>query len=140
MIGLQCVQHFNQDIQVSIESYHGALKCWFSLEMKGLQGHQIDWLTWKLIAIAAQHYMHMSKMKKSGFIKNKVVEQLVKASVDKTTLIPFTHVIKPSMEPYSTWIVQSQRYARVSYKVMHPFIEYASYTCEWAMQGNLCKH
>jgi hypothetical protein len=34
--------------------------------------------------------MHTSKMKKRGFIKNKVVEQLVKASVDKVELIPLT--------------------------------------------------
>ncbi len=79
-------------------------------------------------------------MKKRGFIKNKVVEQLAKASVDKVALIPPTHMIKPSMESYSTWIVRNQHYSHVSYKVMHPFTEYASCTCEWAMSGNLCKH
>jgi hypothetical protein len=34
------------------------------------------------------------------------MEQLVTASVDKATLIPLTHVTKPSMELDSTWIIQ----------------------------------
>jgi len=38
MVGLQQVPHSNQDTQASIESYHGALKCWFSLETKGFRG------------------------------------------------------------------------------------------------------
>jgi len=38
MVGLQRVPHSNQDTQASIESNHGALKRWFSLEIKGLQG------------------------------------------------------------------------------------------------------
>jgi hypothetical protein len=42
MIGLQHVPHANQDTQANIESYHGALKCSFSLETKGLRGRQID--------------------------------------------------------------------------------------------------
>jgi hypothetical protein len=42
MARLQRMPHSNQDTQASIESYHGALKRWFSLETKGLQGRQID--------------------------------------------------------------------------------------------------
>jgi hypothetical protein len=34
----------------------------------------------------------MAKMKKCGFIKNKVVERIVKTSVEKATLIPCTRV------------------------------------------------
>jgi hypothetical protein len=37
-------------------------------------------------------------MKKRGFIKNKVVERIVRTNVEKTTLIPFTHVSQPSFE------------------------------------------
>ncbi len=36
MVGLQRVPHLNQDTHASIESYHWALKRWFSLETKGL--------------------------------------------------------------------------------------------------------
>ncbi len=42
MVGVQKVPHFNQDTQVSIESYHGALKCWFALDTKGFKGRRID--------------------------------------------------------------------------------------------------
>jgi len=38
MVGFGRVPHSNQNTQTSIESYHGALKCWFSLETKGFQG------------------------------------------------------------------------------------------------------
>jgi hypothetical protein len=64
----------------------------------------------------------------------------VKASVNKIALIPFTHVIESSIELDSPWIIWNQHHAHVSYKVMHPFIEYASCTCAWAMWGHLCKH
>jgi hypothetical protein len=37
--------------------------------------------------------MHTAEMKKHGFIKNKVVEHIVKTNVEKTTLIPHTNVI-----------------------------------------------
>jgi len=42
MVGLHRVPHLNQDTQVSIKSYHGVLKHWFSLEAKGLKGCRID--------------------------------------------------------------------------------------------------
>jgi hypothetical protein len=35
------------------ESYHGALKRWFSFETKGLRGCRIDWLVWKLTTTMA---------------------------------------------------------------------------------------
>ncbi len=56
MVGFQQVLLSNHDTQVSIKSYHGALKHWFSLETKKFQGRQIDWLVWRL--------MHKAKMKK----------------------------------------------------------------------------
>ncbi len=48
---------------------------------------------WKLTTTTfAIHYMHMVEMKKHGFIKNKVVEHIVKMSVEKATLILHTNV------------------------------------------------
>ncbi len=37
-VGLHQMSHSNQDTQVSIEFYHGAVNCWFSFETKGLKG------------------------------------------------------------------------------------------------------
>jgi hypothetical protein len=47
---------------------------------------------WKLTTIVAKHYMHTIEMKKQRFIRNKVVERIVKMSVKKATLIPHTNV------------------------------------------------
>jgi hypothetical protein len=58
MVRLCQVPHSNQDTQANIEFYHGALKCWFSFETKGLRGCHVDWLLWGLTTIVAQHYMH----------------------------------------------------------------------------------
>jgi hypothetical protein len=76
--------HSNQNTQANIECYHKALKCWFSLKTKGLRGHRIDWLMWRLTMTMARHYMHQVDMNKQGFIKNKVMVRHVVASVDKT--------------------------------------------------------
>ncbi len=87
--------------------------------------------------------MHMTKMKKCGFIKNKVVEQIVKANVEKATLIYHTHVthgIDDSNESSYVWMVQSQQHLNMTNKVPFPFTKYVCCTCEWVLHGNLCKH
>jgi hypothetical protein len=66
----------------------------------------------------------MAKMKKHSFIKNKVVEHIVKASIEKATLIPHTHVthgINDSNETGHVWMVQSQQHLNMTYKVPLPF-------------------
>jgi hypothetical protein len=103
--------HSNQDTQASIESYHGALKRWFSLETKGLRGRRIDWLMWRLMTIVARYYMHTAEMKKREFIKNTVMERIVKTSIEKATLIPHTNVthgIDDSNETGHARMVQNQ--------------------------------
>ncbi len=87
--------------------------------------------------------MHMTKMKKHEFIKYKVVEHIVKASVEKATLIlhtNVTHGINDSNETSHAWMVQSQQHSNMTYKVPFPFTKYVCCTCEWALRGNLCKH
>jgi hypothetical protein len=42
--------------------------------------------------------MHQAKMKKQGFIKNKVMAQLVVASANKVNRIPHIDVISPTFE------------------------------------------
>jgi hypothetical protein len=124
MVGLRRVSHSNQDTQTSIESYHGALKHWFSLETKGLRGWRIDWLVWRLTTTVARHYMQTSEMKRRGFIRNKVVERIVKMSVEKATLIlhtNVTHGIDDSNEIGHAWMVRSQQHPNMTYKVPLPF-------------------
>jgi len=100
--------HSNQDTQASIESYHGALKHWFFFETRRLQGQQIDWFMWRLMTNVARHYVHIGEMKKCKFIKNKVVECIMKTNVEKSTLIPHTNVthwINDSNETSHAWMV-----------------------------------
>ncbi len=94
-------------MQTSIESYHGALNHWFFLETKGLRGRQTDRLVWKLMTKVTRHYMHKFEMKKREFIKNKVVELIVKINIEKATLIPHTNVthgIDDSNETNHAWM------------------------------------
>jgi hypothetical protein len=65
MVGLRRMPYSNHDTQTSIESYHGALKRWFFLETKGLQGRWINWLVWRLTTMVVRHYMRMAEMKKT---------------------------------------------------------------------------
>ncbi len=53
MVEFRQVPHSNQNTQTSIESYHGPLKHWFSLETKWLQGPQIDWLVRRFMTMVA---------------------------------------------------------------------------------------
>jgi len=82
-------------------------------------------------------------MKKRRFIRNKVVERIVKTSVEKATLISHTNVthgIDDSNEIGHAWMVRSQQHPNMTYKVPLPFTKYACCTCEWALRGNLCIH
>jgi hypothetical protein len=63
---------------------------------------------WRLTTTVARHYMHTAEMKKCGFIKNKVVERIVKISVEKATLIlhtNVTHGIDDSNKTSHAWMV-----------------------------------
>ncbi len=64
--------------------------------------------------------MHMVKMKKCKFIKNKVVEHIVKTSIENVTLIPRTNVthetIDDSNETNHAWMVRNQ-HLNMTYKV-----------------------
>jgi hypothetical protein len=108
MVGLWWMPHWNHDTQASIESYHGALKHWFSLETKRFWGQRIDWLVWRLVTTIARHYMHTTKMKKCGFIRNKVVEHIVKTIIERPHWSPHinvTHGIEDSNENGHAWMV-----------------------------------
>jgi len=66
---------------------------------------------WKLTTIVAKHYMHTTEMKKHRFIKNKVVECIMKMSSEKATLIPHTNVthgIDDLNKIGHAWMVRSQ--------------------------------
>jgi hypothetical protein len=39
-----------------------------------------------------RHYMHIVEMKKRKFIRNKVIEHIVKTNIEKATLMPHTNV------------------------------------------------
>ncbi len=143
MVGLLRVPHSNHDTQTSIESYHGALKCWFSLETKGFWGWRIDWLMWRFTTTITKHYMHMTEMKKHEFIKNKVVEHIVKVNVEKATLMSHTNVTHGIDDLNITghaWMVQNQQHPNMTYKVPLLFTKYVCCTCESALCGKLCKH
>jgi hypothetical protein len=140
MVGVQKVRHSNQDTQASIESYHGALKRWLALDIKCFRRRRIDWLVWRLTITIAHHYMHTLKMKKKGFIKNKVMEAIITRSVEKVALILLTHVYQPTLQSDGVWGVHNQCLPNVIYIVKFLFTEIFCYTCEWALRGNMCKH
>jgi hypothetical protein len=92
---------------------------------------------------ATRHYMHTFEMKKRKFIKNKVVELIMKTNIEKATLIlhtNVTHRIDDSNETNHAWMVRNQQHPNMTYKVLLHFTKYVCCTCEWALRGNLCKH
>lgn len=77
--------------------------------------------------------MHTSEMKKTCFIKNKVVDHIVKTSVYKATLIALAHVPQSFFESDGSWTIRNQHLANVTYKIRYMFTKYASWTCGWAL-------
>jgi hypothetical protein len=90
--------------------------------------------------MVVKHYMHAIEMKKHMFLKNKVVDHIVKKNVEKPTLIPrtnVTHGIDDLNKTNHAWMVRNQ-HPNMTYKVPFPFTQYVCCTCEWALRGNLC--
>jgi hypothetical protein len=88
---------------------------------------------WRLTTIVIRHYMHTAEMKKRRFIRNKVVECIVKTNVEKATLIPHTNVmhgIDDSNETGHAWMVRNQQHLNMTYKVPLPFTKYVCFTYE----------
>jgi len=87
--------------------------------------------------------MHTTEVKKRDFIKNKIVEHIVKTNIEKATLIPHIHVthgIDDSNKTGHAWMVRNQQHPNMTYKVAFPYTKYVCCTCEWVLHGNLCKH
>ncbi len=68
------------------------------------------------------------------------MEAIITRNVEKATLIPLTHVYQPTLESDGTWGVWSQCLPNVIYVVKFSFSKIFCCTCEWALQGNMCKH
>ncbi len=71
-------------------------------------------------------------MKIQGFVKNKVMAQLVMVNIDKVNQIPHINVIPPIFEGDNgddLWQVWSQQHLGVIYKIHAPFTKYASCIC-----------
>jgi hypothetical protein len=65
---------------------------------------------WRLTTTITRKYMHTTKMKKCEFIRNKVVEHIVKINIEKATLILHNNVtckINYLNEIGLAWMVQS---------------------------------
>jgi len=84
-------------------------------------------------------HAHIGNEKK-GFIKYKVMEAIITWSVKKIALIPLTHVYQPTLESDGAWGIQNQCLPNVIYMMKFPFTKIFCCTCEWALQGNMCKH
>ncbi len=68
------------------------------------------------------------------------MECIIKANVEKVLLIIIANMKWSSLESWSAWTMMSQRTPKHMYEVEYPFTEYANYTYDWALCGNLCKH
>jgi hypothetical protein len=65
--------------------------------------------------------------------KNKVMECIIKVSIEKVPLIPPIYVFQPTYEgdeDGGIWMAKSQQHSNVIYKFQSPFIKYAFCTCE----------
>ncbi len=68
------------------------------------------------------------------------MKAIITQNVEKAAFIPFTHVYQPTLESDGAWAVRSQCFPNVIYAMKFPFTKIFYYTCEWALQGNMCKH
>jgi hypothetical protein len=99
-------------------------------------------LVWYLTNSVVTHYMYMEEQKQKDFIPNKEVEAIVQKGIEKVKQIFKVDLIEPSLGD-NWWMVKSQTPRALTYWYIFksiPFVDYACYSCEHAVRGNLCKH
>jgi hypothetical protein len=85
--------------------------------------------------------MHTLEMKKRGFIKKTRLWRPLLHEMWKRQPLFHSHVCtKPTLESDGAGGVQSQHLPNVIYAVKFLFTGIFYYTCEWALQKNMCKH
>jgi hypothetical protein len=90
MVNLWQLSHSNQNTQASI-IIMGIVKVVVLPWDKRTRRQWVDQLVWRLITTITQHYMHVVKMKKQGFIKSKVMEHIINTSIEKVVLFFHTY-------------------------------------------------
>ena len=133
--------HSNQDTNNVIESYHRYLKYRYLDEKNNACHRRVDWLIHVLLENVEPYYIHMQRLKESGFIRpRKSVEQLARCQC-KAYEIPDEECVCDMKNTNEYWVRSQNKNTRDTwYKVIYTGSNFFFCNCAWAMNGNFCKH
>lgn len=129
----------SQEASGAIEAYHVKLKVklYDDSHLGALQ--RVDWLVHKLTTELHSSYWLDRYADESDSFQNVKEEYIASTSWHRALRIPDTSVILEDKNQLFAKVL-SQKDSNLTHLVWNPGSEFAFCDCEWAMQGNLCKH
>lgn len=128
----------SEEASGAIEAYHVKLKVklYDDSHLGALQ--RVDWLVHKLTTeLHSSYWLDRCADERDSF-QNVKEEYIASTSWYRALQIPDSYITLENNQFYAK--VLSQKDSNKTHLVWNPGSEFAFCDCEWAMQGNLCKH
>ena len=133
--------HSNQDTNNAIESYHGFIKRRYIYEENNAHNRRVDWLIYVLLMKVELHYIHNQRLKEVEVTRPKKSKKQLILSRYRATQIPDEDCMHYKNKT-DHFLVRSQNEGTHDtwYHVIYTGSEFNFCTCDWALNGNVCKH
>jgi hypothetical protein len=133
--------HSNQDTNNAIESYHMYLKYRYLYEDNNSCHKRVELLLFILLTKVEVYYIHNQRLKEAGIIKPIKCEKQETLSKDRPIQIPDEDCLHDP-KSMNGFLVHSQNKDTLDtlYNFIYIGSEFNFCSCDWALNGNLCKH
>jgi hypothetical protein len=133
--------HSNQDTNNAIESYHKYLKYRYLYEENNACHKWVDYLIFVLLTRVELYYIHNQRLKEAGIIRPTKCEKQETLSKDRAIQIPDEDCVHDPKN-MNEFLVRSQNKDTPNtwYNVIYTGSEFNFCSCDWALNGNVCKH
>ncbi|GLJ49309.1 hypothetical protein SUGI_1042260 [Cryptomeria japonica] len=133
------LKHAGQETNGAIESYHSHLKRRFLKTIERATSRRVDWLVHQLTTHVYIYYWWVQVNKKHGFYRNFDIEKIENTSWVRALKILDDHVTFNDIDDRTTWVT-SESNLNFRYEVYTSSLDLSMCSCNFSMQGYMCKH
>ena len=133
--------HSNQDTNNAIESYHDYIKQRYLCEKNNACHRRVDWSVYVLLTMVELYYIHMHCLKEVGFVRPRKFEKQLNASKCRAYQISNEDCVSVDKSNNEYRVCSQNNYSRDTwYNVIYKGSTLHLCNCNWALNGNVCKH
>lgn len=138
------LEHANPETNASVEAFYCILKQRFLKGKQNIRGQPADWLFHLLTTEVVPYFWFHHQIKEDDGKNQNAASAIVESSVARALKIPDADVRYPRIAHVPSCglfaHVRSQSKREIWHEVFNAQSGWACCTCDWAVQGNICKH